>query len=474
MKINDIDIEEQVAKMKAVLAEDKSMSEATRMMVEMMLMIITLLCARLGINSRNSSKPPSSDPNREKKPTKGQSGNKPGGQPGHKGETLTQVEQPDEVRVIELDQSTLPPGKYESAGFEKRQVVDIKISRNIIEYQAQILVDENGKKFVAPFPNGVNKAIQYGNELKALSVYLSQYQLLPYNRIQELFEQQFGLNLSTGSMVNFNQEAYKNLEPFESQVKAGLLNSPVVHADETGINIDGKRKWLHCTSNGSWTYFMPHDKRGGEAIDDMGVLPNYSGSLCHDHWKPYYKYTDAEHVLCNAHHLRELEFAATKDGQQWAKQMQEFLIETNKEVTEAGGELEGDKLAQKKQQYNDILNAGDKECPPPPEEKQKGKRGKVARSKSRNLLERLRDYEDDTLRFMTRKEVPFTNNQGENDLRMTKVQQKISGCFRSMEGAAVFSRIRSYLSTCRKQNIQAGDAMLKVFDHQLPDFQSQI
>lgn len=241
-----------------------------------------------------------------------------------------------------------------------------------------------------------------------------------------------------------------------------------MHADETGINICGKGHWLHSASNDRFSYFYPHAKRGGEAIDEMGVLPQYQGVICHDHWKPYFKYGRL-HALCNAHLLRELERAAEQDKQTWADQMIVLLKDINKSTHAAGGKLDVAESEHYRKRYRNLLQDADIECPPP-EEKEKKKRGRTARSKARNLLERLRDFEDDVLRFMDNADVPFSNNQAENDLRMTKVHQKISCCFRSTEGAKIFCRIRSYLTTCRKQGVTASEALRLLFQGQWPAF----
>ena len=204
-------------------------------------------------------------------------------------------------------------------------------------------------------------------------------------------------------------------------------------------------------------------------MDDMGVLPRFKGILCHDHWKPYYK-IDCTHALCNAHHIRELTRAWEQDAQQWAKKLKSLLEIINCKVIDAGGALNAKEAAKYRRKYREIIKLGELECPEPIRPKKKGKRGRIKRSKSRNLLERLRDFEEDTLRFMDNKLVPFSNNLGENDIRMTKVQQKISGCFRSIGGARIFCRIRSYLSTCRKQGVKSSQALDLLFNGKLPDF----
>lgn len=405
------------------------------------------------------------DPNRKRKQKNGDK--KRGGQNGHKGFRLEKVKNPDRIKVLKVNKMTLPSGEYKEVGFESRQVVDIEIKKTVTEYRAQILANAKGKRYIASFPKGIINDIQYGNSIKAHAVYMSQFQLVPYNRIQDYFVEQMNISISAGSIFNFNQEAYDHLQHFDEVAKKKLNQSEVLHSDETGINIDGKRKWLHSASSNLWTYFYPHNKRGSEAMDDIGIIPSFSGVLCHDHWKPYYNYK-CNHSLCNAHHLRELERAIEQDDQKWAKKMQEFLLFTNDYVNKSGGVLSKKSSEAQRKKYKEILEEAKKECPEPP--KIIGKRGKTKKSKSRNLLERFINYEDDVLRFMENTNVPFTNNLGENDLRMTKVQQKISGCFRSLEGAYIFCRLRGYLSTCRKHGMKISDGLKLLFEGKLPDF----
>ena len=317
MKIENIDIQATIEKAQILVREDRKLSAATKSMFEILILIITLLANRLNLNSTNSSKPPSSDPNRKRQP-KRETGKKPGGQNGHVGTTLKKVDDPDEIEVIKVDRSGLPAGQYRQVGFESRQVFDIDISRLVTEYRAQILEDDKGNRFVAAFPEGVTKAVQYGTGLKAHAVYMSQFQLIPYNRVQDHFSDQLYIPISEGSLFNFNKEAFELLAEFENRVKNKLAASDLAHADETGINIGGKGHWLHCVSNDCWMLYYPHEKRGTDAMNAMGILPGFKGILCHDHWKPYYK-LDCTHALCNAHHLRELTMAFEQDGQQWAQ-----------------------------------------------------------------------------------------------------------------------------------------------------------
>ena len=298
---------------------------------------------------------------------------------------------------------------------------------------------------------------------------MSQFQLIPYNRIQDYFADQLHIPISEGSIYNFNKGAYRALADVEDRIKNEIAISDFAHADETGINIDGKGHWLHCVSNDLWTSYHPHVRRGTVAFNDMGILPMFKGTLCHDHWKPYYK-MDCTHALCNAHHLRELTRAWEQDGQKWAQKLKKLLETINLKVIDAGGVLDVKKSEKYRLKYRDIIRDGEIECPAPIRPKTKGKRGRIKRSKSRNLLERLRDYEQDALRFMDNELVTFSNNMGENDIRMTKVQQKISGCFRSMDGARIFCRVRGYLSTCRKHGIKSSHALDLLFNGKLPEF----
>ena len=468
MKLDGIDIPETVASIKKQIDDDSSVSPALRASINLMILIVTLLCNRLGLNSQNSSKPPSSDPNRKKKATADPK-SKPGGQKGRKGVTLTKFDKPDVVKKLTVAKKLIGKGNFKEVGVETRQVVDIEFKRVITEYQAQVLEDENGKRLVAKFPEGISRPVQYGEQIKAHAVYLSQYQLLPYERIGEYFNEQLAIPVSAGSLHNFINEAYEHIIELEidKRLKQALQRESVIHCDETGININGQRQWLHNASSAQWTWFYPHAKRGFEAMEEAGVLSGYRGIMCHDHWKPYYKYTIPEHSLCNAHHLRELTRAYDQDEQRWAEEMRLFLLDTNKAVEAAGGKLNEKQEQNTRQRYREILEKGELESPPP--KPIVGKRGRVKKTPSRNLLERLQAYENDVLRFAVHESVPFTNNQGENDIRMTKVHQKISGCFRSENGAKVFCAIRSYLSSCKKQGVSASAAMSLLFSGHLPD-----
>lgn len=472
MKVDNIDVQKTIANAKDALANDKTISTTTKSIFELLLVVVAILFNRLNLNSTNSSKPPSSD-NKKKNNNNGKkkSTNPPGGQKGHSGTTLEPVSNPDEIKNINIDKRTLPKNtKYESDGYIARQVVNIIISKKITEYRAEVLIDKKGNRYEAKFPEGITRPIQYGASVKSNAVYLSSYQLIPYERIQHQFRNEYNIPISTGSIYNFNAEASKKLLDlgFDKAVKKALIDSSVAHADETGINLNGSSIWLHNFSNDKWTWFEPHQKRGSEAMNEIGILPNFSGTLCHDHWKPYYTYS-CTHSLCNAHHLRELTRAYEQDNQKWAINMHNFLISLNKEVLNTKKEkLSVPKAKIRHSEYDHILLEGNIECPAVKPEP--GKKKKPKQSKTRNLLDRLVNYKDDVLRFANDSAVPFTNNQGERDIRMIKVQQKISGCFRSMDGALNFCIVRSYLSTCQKNNVPASEALEMVFDGVLPNF----
>ncbi len=462
-----------IAEVSALLENDPTVSPALRALIKVLIGFIVALSGKLNLDSHNSSKPPATDPNRKKTRKRNKTQRNPGGQPGHKGQTLEPIDDPDEIQIIEIDRRSLPRGRrYHHLDPIRRQVFDIEVRRVVTEYQAEVLEDDLGNLHVAPFPHGVEHRVQYGTNVKVHAVYLSQYQLLPYKRIQEYFTDQFNLPISTGTLVNFNRTVFDKLHSWDDKIRQYLLASPCLHGDETGININGKRVWLHVCSSAKLTYFMHHLKRGTEAMKEMGILAVFTGVLCHDHWKSYYTVAiNALHSLCNAHHERELIWSHEEDSMAWAGHMYELLNNLNKEVIQTGGILPVERQKAVRLQYRKILDDAEPHCPPPDERSRKPKqRGRLKRSKSRNLLERLREYEDDVLRFMTNVDVPYTNNQGENDIRMTKVQQKISGCFRCNEGAKMFCRIRGYISTCRKNGVSATDAIRLALDDNLPEF----
>jgi transposase len=294
------------------------------------------------------------------------------------------------------------------------------------------------------------------------------YQFHPYDRNREFFEDVFSHSLSVGTLWQANLTCYNVLEVPATVTKQLIIDSPVARFDETGYAVNGKRQWLHVASTPDFTYYLPHPKRGSEAMDEMGILPLYKGTAVHDFWKSYFKY-DCDHGLCNAHHLRELIFIYEQYDQSWAQDMITLLLKIKQTVDEA--KESRDCLDQKtiqyfEKEYQGILDKGFGEClplekanPPPQTEEIPRKRGRRKQSKAKNLLDRLKEYQKEALAFMYDFNVPFDNNLAERDIRMMKVQQKISGCFRSNEGAKIFCRIRGYISTVRKQGINVLEAI---------------
>ncbi len=474
MTIDNINIDRTLESAEKHLSEDKEMSSATKSLMELLLLIIKLLVKRLELDSSNSSKPPSQDPNRKRKDKVG-NGNNKGGKKGHEGTTLEKISEPDETIehiVTECKKCHNNLKSQEAQSYESRQVFEVIIKRHVVEHKSEVKeCTKCGAVTTGAYPKEVSKAVQYGKSVKVLSVYLSQGQLIPYKRIEEFFKDELNMPLSSGTIYKFNKEAFENLSSFDEQVKEGLLRSPLNHTDETGLNIGGKRSWLHSVSNETWTLFYPHISRGKDAIEEMGVLPSYKGTLCHDYYKAYYEY-GSMHALCNSHHIRELERSIEQDNQNWSRLMKELLLEINEAVVEAGGKLDEFKQDEYQRRYGTILSNGKDECPLNP--KIPGKRGKTAQSKSRNLLDRLERHQEDVLRFMKVSIVPFTNNLAERDIRMTKVHQKISGCFRSLEGARIFCRVRSYLSTAKKNLMTFVQALTLLFNDEIPDFNEKV
>ena len=470
MKINlkSIDVSGSLASAKGLLSNDHSLSQSSKALIQLLIVIIEMFTAKFGANSKNSSVPPSQDPN--SKPKKRVStGKKPGGQLGRVGKTLTQVEVPDEIVVLKIDPKDLPSGvSFKEQASEKRQVFDIQLNVHVTEYQVQVLKDSRGRVFKAVCP--VQAPVQYGASVRGLSCYLSNLQLIPVERITDFFEHQAGLPLSPGTVVNINTEAAEALVEFKSLVKKELIAGPLLHADETGINVAGKGVWLHGATSPLWSLFSASAQRGAAAMDSIGIIPNFKGVLVHDHWASYFKY-DCTHAMCCAHLIRELNRVVEESNHSWATAMTEHLYAMKAEV-EAAPErkLPPDRIEALTQIFDSIIAMGETQSPLA-EKNLKPKKGRIKQSRARNLLDRLRDKKSATLRFMTHGDAPFTNNLAERDIRMTKVHQKISGCFKTLETANAACLIRSFISTCQKQGICVSGAMTELFQGKLPTFQ---
>jgi transposase len=425
---------------------------------------------QLAKNSRNSGKPPSSNGFNRPAPKslREKSGRPTGGQPGHPGSALSMVTDPDRIEIHPAPDTCTECGKPLAVrpveSFERRQVHDLPPRRMVVtEHRAEAKACTCGCLNTAPFPPGVSAPVQYGPGVKSAAVYLKNFQLLPYERACELLADLFGCKISEGTLANILTECGKLLMQPVAKIKGLIVGAPVGHFDETGSRVDKLLWWIHVASTTNATVYDINPKRGSEAMDAMGILPAFSGRAIHDHWKPYMGYACA-HGFCNAHHLRELTFAHEQDHQPWAKSMITCLIDMKAVVDKArptAKSLTQFQVRMFRRRYHAIIEEGYLQNPRASTPAHK--RGQAKQTKSRNLIERLDKHRSQVLAFMTDFTVPFSNNLAERDVRMIKVQQKISGPFRSVDGAKTFCRIRSYISTARKNAIATFDAIQRVF-----------
>jgi len=442
-----------------------------RTMIEKLTVEMAELRARLAMNSRNSSKPPSSDGYAKPAPKsrRVRSGKKQGKQPGDPGRYLAQRSDPDATKVH-------TPGTCQGCGNDlsdapvtsviARQVFDLPpMALFCTEHRAERKRCTCGAETTGSFPSEATAPACYGPALRAYVCYLVTRQHIPIARVAELLADTYGATVSTGVIVAMVQEGAGMLGEFLDQVRGLLRASDVVHADETGLRVEALLAWVHAASTTDLTLYHLDRRRGTKAMDAMGVLEHLKGVLVHDGWVPYRHYDNVTHALCNAHHLRELEAAGESDGQQWANDMAALLADTWHRVLEVKGDgvntLSDDELSELCTNYRAIIAAGHRANPPPIPT---GKRGRPKRSKAHNLLMRLDAHADDVLRFAADFSVPFDNNLCERDVRMVKIAQKISGGFRSTEGAENFLAFRSYLSTAAKQGVNRLDVLQQLFN----------
>ena len=427
---------------------------------------------QLAKHSRNSSKPPSSDGFKKPAPKslRKKGTRTSGGQPGHTGHTLKMVEPPDHTETHRVERCACCGrglADRQPDRVEKRQVHDLPPRRLIVtEHQAATTRCICGHLNTAAFPEGVNAPAQSGEGVKAAAVYLKHYQYLPDERTCELLDALFGCPMSEGTLANVLSHGNDLVAKPVAQIKERIEHASVAHFDETGSRVDGKLWWLHTASTAHATYYDIHRNRGSEAFNAIGILPDFIGRAIHDGWKPYCGYA-CLHGLCNAHHLRELIFVQAQHQQDWADHMIDCLLEIKdavEQATQTTDHLDDTRIQIFEARYQQILDAGYAHNPLPPRPANaKRKRGRRKKSTPRNLLERLDEHRRDALAFMDDFNVPFDNNQAARDIRMMTVQQKISGMFRTEEGANAFCRLLSYIATARKNAVGALDALARVF-----------
>jgi transposase len=435
------------------------------------------LQACLEKNSRNSSKPPSSDGYRKLK--RGESlrpaGQKPnGGQPGHEGHSLKRSEHPEHTEIHPVAACRQCGASLSGVGamaHEERQVFDLPAIRiEVTAHRAEIKICPGcGAENRGIFPEGVMGWVQYGPGVKTWATYFQSQHFVPVERTAEIFEDLLNHRLAEGTLIKAGQELSRCVEPAREAVKEQLRHAAVLHTDESGLRVQGKLHWLHVASTERLTAYEVHPHRGKAAMDEAGILLEFKGRAVHDHWKAYFGYEDCTHALCNAHHLRELQLIEKQYGQAWAADLAALLLDIKKtvEVTQKHSpSLPRESREAFEQRYDQIVNAGYEANPRPPPDhdgRKPKKRGRPAQTPPLNLLDRLRDFKPQVLAFMDDFRVPFDNNQAERDVRMVKVKQKVSGGFRTLEGAKDFAWIRGYISTARKNAVNVFGAIRDAF-----------
>ena len=454
------------------IEQQNTLIEKLNSQVKQLTVQVKELEAKLSKNSSNSDKPPNSDG--FNKPLKTQSlrdtsGKKPGGQQGHTGNTLKQVKNPDHIvvhapKACSLCGYNLSSVKEEKIMEEKRQVFDIPEPK--IEITEHCISAKNcpccGKITNGLFPEEAVASAQYGERIQTLATYFTHQHFMPFERLSQMFEDIFGIKISQGTIANIDQKLFEKLKHFEENLKIHLLKSKILHVDETGIKCNKKTNWIHVTSSTLATFFGVHSKRGREATDVFDIMPKFKGIVMHDHWQPYFAYKNVQHLLCNAHHLRDLTFVFEHEKEEWANDMKKLLLRA-KQMTEEhvqDGSLPAEKIETIIKEYNEIIFQGFLYHENLPSLLQQ-KRGKLKQRAGKNLVNRLANYQISVLQFINDLSLPFTNNQAEQDIRMVKLKQKISGSFRKLQRIEIFCRIRSYISTARKQSWNIFEAIVK-------------
>jgi transposase len=425
---------------------------------------------RLAQNSRNSSRPPSTDRPEAPRPKslRRQSGRKPGGQPGHPGRTLQFCDSPQHTHIHPLrrcecgeDLSGQP-----AIDFQRRQVFDLpSLSLECTEHRAEIKECPGcGALAAAAFPAEVSAPVQYGKNFRTLLTYLYDAQEGTSGRIGEMGQEMFGYALSEATLQSARQELSEALAPFEERLVQILPQEPVLCADETSCLINKVNYWLHTLCTPLLTFFAVHPKRGKEAFEAIGILPKFKGWLMHDFFSSYLGYGACWHTFCKGHLMRELVFLAEQHHQGWAQGLCDLfreMLQCVRERKARDAPLTEAEYKEWRRRYRKLLHTGRQANPLTPSQ---AAAKRLKQTKEQNLLDRLEDWEDFILAFLWAWELPFTNNEAERVFRMIKVRLKISGCFRTLEGACRHARIRSYISTLRKHGLPVLEYLRRALD----------
>jgi transposase len=431
-------------------------------------LLIQALRDQLAKDSHNSSKPPSSDglkkPKTRSRRRKGQ--HPSGGQPGHQGDTLKQVAKPDHIELHPI--TTCPQCQTDLAGieahdYEKRQVFDVPPVRlEVTEHQAEIKHCPGcGQEVKGEFPADVAQPTQYGPRVKAQASYLNNYHFIPLARTAELLTDFYGQAPSEAVIIAANQQMVAQTQASLKSIQQQIIAADVANFDESGLRVEGQLYWLHVASTATLTHYHVDRKRGQIGMQAGGILSKFQGNAVHDHWKPYLNFDQCQHSFCNAHHLRELQFVTEQYQQPWAEEMAQLLLNIQAEVETTPAprmSLPPERLAHYEVEYDRLIAKGLAANPPPKVSPPK-KRGRPKQSPPKNLLDRLLIHKSGVLAFMYDFRIPFDNNLAERDVRMVKVKQKVSGTFRTQDGANTFCAIRSYISTARKQKLNVIEVM---------------
>jgi transposase len=427
--------------------------------------------SQLHQNSRNSNYPSSMDKHKPKPAFPRAKGGKVGGKEGHAGGTLKMVSAPDVVKR-HTPQACAHCGQVHGAESlvvrARRQVFDIPPPRiEVTEHQVLDWVCSGCQALnKGQFPKDVCSNAQYGLRLVAMSTLFNNGYNIPRNKVQSIFRDLYGVTLNEQTLQAQNELAYTCLAPDEAHIKSKLLQSEVVHYDETGFYVGKERFWEHVASNDRYTHLFVHPQRGAAAHEaDLSILPAYQNWAVHDCWPTYFHFTACRHAVCGAHLLREFT-GLVESGSKWAGNFHAFLLELYERSDKGKASIATEERPEILARYQQLLEQADKEEPPPTQKP----RGKPKKSKGRNLFDRLSKHPDAVLAFAFHQQVPFTNNQAERDIRPTKTKMKVSGCFRTHCGAEIYARIQSFVSTVRKLQFNPFNELYTVLSGGIPEY----